>query len=191
METLWIEARMAVRSSSSYLRSKSSIQNMWFWWEETMKISESIKSLWFFEVVLTTRYQFEAEVRQKYDAKMYDLITSCYILLPLGTVIGKEVLVVHGGLPKVEKCLLSEIQAYVITDSKQFSHYRLNRKIELPKPQLCKTRELKILEGLLWSDPVEGGGPLNMHLLYRRQILGKRASVDVASIGERRLRRSF
>ena len=31
----------------------------------------------------------------------------------------------------------------------------MNRKIELPKPQLCKTRNLKILEGLLWSDPVE------------------------------------
>jgi hypothetical protein len=59
------------------------------------------------------RYQFEAEVRLKYDAKMYDLITSSYVLMPLGVVIRKEVIVVHGGLPKVEKCLLQDIQRYV------------------------------------------------------------------------------
>eukprot|EP01126_Amoeba_proteus_P026934 TRINITY_DN2666_c1_g1_i1.p1 TRINITY_DN2666_c1_g1~~TRINITY_DN2666_c1_g1_i1.p1 ORF type:complete len:275 (+),score=55.32 TRINITY_DN2666_c1_g1_i1:412-1236(+) len=91
---------------------------------------------------INQKYQFEAEVRSKYDAKMFDHVTNIFPLLPIGVVLDHKIIVIHGGLPKVERCLLSDIQA-------------LNRKIELPKPQLCKTRDLKILEGLLWSDPVE------------------------------------
>lgn len=87
-------------------------------------------------------YNFETQIRAQYDAKMFDHIHTSFIHLPLGTLVNKKLLIVHGGLPKEEGLTLDEIRS-------------LNRHRELPKPEECTTRDLKILEGLLWSDPVE------------------------------------
>ena len=58
------------------------------------------------------RYSYETEVRAKYDGKMFDHISNCFAMLPLGTVLHKTCLIVHGGLPKEENVTLDEIGRY-------------------------------------------------------------------------------
>ena len=47
---------------------------------------------------LTKMYGFEGEVLAKYDSPTYALFTHVFNYLPLGHIINKKVLVVHGGL---------------------------------------------------------------------------------------------
>lgn len=92
---------------------------------------------------INQKYNFETEIRNKYDGKMFNHITDSFKYLALGAVIGGTIFVVHGGLPQLDSpFLLQEVRD-------------MNRKIELPKPEACLSRQEKILEGLLWSDPTE------------------------------------
>jgi hypothetical protein len=45
---------------------------------------------------LNGRYGFADEVREKYDAQMFDLITETYRYLPLCGLVEDKVLVLHG-----------------------------------------------------------------------------------------------
>ena len=47
---------------------------------------------------LTKMYGFEGEVLAKYDSPTYALFTHVFNYLPLGHIINKKVMVVHGGL---------------------------------------------------------------------------------------------
>ena len=48
------------------------------------------------QVSLNERYGFADEVREKYDAEIFDLIAESYRYLPLASVIENKVLVLHG-----------------------------------------------------------------------------------------------
>ena len=48
------------------------------------------------QITLNERYGFADEVRDKYDAEMFDLITDSYRYLPLVSVIDNRIAVLHG-----------------------------------------------------------------------------------------------
>eukprot|EP01102_Stenamoeba_stenopodia_P011791 TRINITY_DN3644_c0_g1_i3.p1 TRINITY_DN3644_c0_g1~~TRINITY_DN3644_c0_g1_i3.p1 ORF type:complete len:676 (-),score=185.28 TRINITY_DN3644_c0_g1_i3:164-2191(-) len=76
---------------------------------------------------------------------IYDLVQDSFKALPLGVLINKKALVVHGGLFEYEDVTISEIT-------------KINRKRELPRHKEIKTREDKLMEQLLWSDPQDTHG---------------------------------
>ena len=47
---------------------------------------------------LNKLYGFEAEVKHKYDQKVYDFFAQMFCYLPIAHLINKQVLVLHGGL---------------------------------------------------------------------------------------------
>lgn len=86
-------------------------------------------------------YQFEQQIRAKYDATLFTKIGTVFTHLPIGSLLQNSCLVIHGGLPR-DSLTLEEIRS-------------INRHQEVPRPEDCTTPDLKILEALLWSDPVE------------------------------------
>ena len=84
------------------------------------------------------RYGFRIEIFNKYeDEIIYDCITEFYKFLPLGHVLSKEVLVLHGGLFSKEGVTLDELK-------------KIDRFQDVPAEGLmCE---------LLWSDPCEEKG---------------------------------
>jgi serine/threonine-protein phosphatase 5 len=86
---------------------------------------------------------FYDELRKKYPLS-YDNLFSCFLevfsVLPLATVISRNVLVVHGGLP--ERTL--DLQSILDLDRRTVTSINLG----------------KIYEGLMWSDPGEIEGAL-------------------------------
>lgn len=82
-------------------------------------------------------YGFEGEVKHKYDVKVYDLFSQLFCFLPIGHVINKKVLVVHGGLFSKDGVTLSELTKY-------------DRKRETP--------DSGIMCEALWSDPCDMNG---------------------------------
>lgn len=55
-------------------------------------------------------YGFEGEVRFKYNGKIMDLFSECFRALPLGAILEKKVLVLHGGLFKQDGVTMQDIQ---------------------------------------------------------------------------------
>ena len=84
------------------------------------------------------RYGFRIEIFNKYeDEVVYNCITEFYKFLPLGHVLSKEVLVLHGGLFSQEGVTLDDLK-------------KINRFQDVPAEGLmCE---------LLWSDPCEENG---------------------------------
>lgn len=86
---------------------------------------------------LNKMYGFEGEVRHKYDIKVYDLLSQLFCYLPIGHVINKKVMVVHGGLFSKDGVTLADIKNY-------------DRKRETPDEGImCEA---------LWSDPGDVDG---------------------------------
>eukprot|EP01060_Flectonema_neradi_P033738 TRINITY_DN5742_c2_g2_i1.p1 TRINITY_DN5742_c2_g2~~TRINITY_DN5742_c2_g2_i1.p1 ORF type:complete len:364 (+),score=35.93 TRINITY_DN5742_c2_g2_i1:956-2047(+) len=85
------------------------------------------------------QYHFLPEVLMKYGSvELYHRVQSLFRSMPLGHLIGNDILVVHGGLPKCgDTCLIEDIQ-------------KLNRDIDVP--------DNGILSDILWSDPVAEEG---------------------------------
>ncbi|XP_065655533.1 serine/threonine-protein phosphatase 5 isoform X2 [Hydra vulgaris] len=77
-------------------------------------------------------YGFEGEVKEKYSAKMADLFTEVYNLLPLSHLINKKVLTMHGGLFSNDNVTLEDIK-------------KVDRNRQPP--------DSGIMCELLWSDP--------------------------------------
>ncbi|KAK7253912.1 protein phosphatase 5 [Aureococcus anophagefferens] len=77
-------------------------------------------------------YGFEGEILHKYDRAVLDLFHECFCLLPLGCVIERRVIVVHGGCPSTDDVTLDDIRA-------------IDRDDEPP--------EIGVFCDLLWSDP--------------------------------------
>jgi len=51
-------------------------------------------------VAMTSMYGFQGEANKKYSSEIYELFMEVFNWLPLGIIINKEALVVHGGIPK-------------------------------------------------------------------------------------------
>ncbi len=77
-------------------------------------------------------YGFENEVRDKYDPSVYEWFVEFFNVLPLGHVINKKILVVHGGLFSKDGVTLNDIK-------------KTDRFKEIP--------EVGIMNEILWSDP--------------------------------------
>lgn len=86
-------------------------------------------------------YGFDGEVKAKYDASLVDLFSEVFCALPLGVVIDKRVLIVHGGLPTVDGVSVDGDLAHI------------DRFREPP--------ESGLMSDVLWSDPqpFPGRGP--------------------------------
>lgn len=82
-------------------------------------------------------YGFQGEVKNKYDADLYQLFCEAFCLLPLCHVIGKQIFVVHGGLFSQDNVTLNAIRA-------------VDRDCEPPDEGL--------MHEMLWSDPHPGKG---------------------------------
>ena len=84
------------------------------------------------------RYGFKNEVIDKYkDEKIFDCFSEFYKFLPLGHILNKEVLVVHGGLVSKKDATLDELK-------------KIDRFKDIPrKGPMCD---------LLWSDPSDENG---------------------------------
>jgi len=90
-------------------------------------------------VNLNQMYGFKNEVIDKYgkDNNMYDCFTEFFKSLPLGHILNKEVLVVHGGLFSKDGVTIDEIK-------------KIDRFKEIP--------ESGLMSELLWSDPCKENG---------------------------------
>nr|CCC46532.1 putative Ser/Thr protein phosphatase, fragment [Trypanosoma vivax Y486] len=91
---------------------------------------------------MNEEYGFDVEVSTKYDRNVFRLIQRCFCALPLATIIGKKVFVVHGGLPRRKGVRIEDI-------------CRIQRFRQIPMPAYPQPEEDEIFQDLLWSDPVE------------------------------------
>lgn len=82
-------------------------------------------------------YGFEKECTSKYNSNVYKECSEMFNTLPLGHLLNKKVLIVHGGLFTDEKATIEDIQ-------------KLNR--------FCQPPESGPINDLLWSDPMEQNG---------------------------------
>ena len=82
-------------------------------------------------------YGFEAEVADKYDNELYECFVEFFNTLPLGHILNKKVLVVHGGLFSKD--------GVKIEDLKKIDRFR-----EIPEEGL--------MSEMLWSDPCKEMG---------------------------------
>jgi len=83
-------------------------------------------------ITMNQIYGFEGEVLHKYDQKCFQLFTEAFNLLPLGHVLNKKALVVHGGLFSKDGVTLDDIR-------------KIQRNRQPPESGLmCE---------VLWSDP--------------------------------------
>ena len=88
---------------------------------------------------LNQMYGFKNEVKDKYDKddRMYDCFNEFFKTLPLGHILNKQVLVVHGGLFSKDGVTIEEIK-------------KIDRFREIP--------ESGLMSELLWSDPCKENG---------------------------------
>lgn len=91
---------------------------------------------------INRKYNFAEQVTSKYDNELFLQIQDSFAQLPLGCVIAKKVLVIHGGLPE-DPISLGQIRA-------------------LPKLREDPTKATggpeKIVQAILWSDPRDRRG---------------------------------
>lgn len=111
--------------------------------------------------LMNARYRFELQVKQKYDAALYELIQTSFNWLPIASLVEESTFIVHGGLPQFEDFTIEELRS-------------ISRRDLLPHP-LINSREDMILEQLLWSDPGRGG----KGFIANRRGAGILFSVDV------------
>ena len=88
-------------------------------------------------VNLNLMYGFKKEVEDKYNTTTYECFTDWFKTLPLGHILNKEVLVVHGGLFSKDGVTIDEIK-------------KIDRFREIP--------ESGIMSELMWSDPCKQKG---------------------------------
>ncbi|KPI83211.1 serine/threonine protein phosphatase-like protein [Leptomonas seymouri] len=91
---------------------------------------------------MNDEYGFDVEVSTKYDRNVFRLIQRCFCALPLATIVGGKVFVVHGGLPRRKGVSINDIS-------------RIQRFRQIPMPNYSQPEEDEIFQDLLWSDPVE------------------------------------
>ena len=94
---------------------------------------------------MNEEYGFDLEVQRKFDRNIYKIIQKCFCALPLATVIGKKIFVVHGGLPRRGDVTLDQI-------------YDINRFRVIPIPEEHQSIEDEIFQDLMWADPWETPG---------------------------------
>ena len=84
-----------------------------------------------------SRYGFKTEVICAYDIEVFECFSELFKFLPLGHVLNKKVLVIHGGLFSQEDVTVSELK-------------KIDRYIDVP--------HTGIMGELLWSDPRDESG---------------------------------
>lgn len=94
---------------------------------------------------MNEEYGFDVEVSTKYDRNLFKLIQRCFCALPLATMIGEKVFVVHGGLPRRKGVTIEDI-------------CRIQRFRQVPMPEIQQPEEDEMFQDLLWSDPTERPG---------------------------------
>lgn len=86
---------------------------------------------------LNKLYGFEGEVKKKYDVKMYDLFSELFCRLPIAHCIGRQIMVVHGGLFAKDGVKLEDIAKF---------------------PRIREPADEGIMCECLWSDPSDQDG---------------------------------
>ena len=86
---------------------------------------------------MNSRYGFESETIDKYDIDVFECFSELFKFLPLGHVLNKKVIVLHGGLFSKEGVTINELK-------------KIDRYIDVPYTGL--------MCDLLWSDPRDEKG---------------------------------
>jgi len=86
---------------------------------------------------------FYDEIMYKLDGSIFLMFQQFFELLPLTTIINKQVCVLHGGIPRVEGLTLNRVNSIV-------------RRRQCPK--IVQTIDDAILFDLMWADPQEAKG---------------------------------
>eukprot|EP00026_Physarum_polycephalum_P002926 Phypoly_transcript_02935.p1 GENE.Phypoly_transcript_02935~~Phypoly_transcript_02935.p1 ORF type:complete len:797 (+),score=153.93 Phypoly_transcript_02935:126-2516(+) len=94
---------------------------------------------------LNARYNFEDQVLKTYDKELFEYIEDSFGYLPYGSIIDNKVLVIHGGLFRYKDVDLEELRD-------------LPKMRDFPRHSRSNSREAKVLEDLLWSDPKKEEG---------------------------------
>ena len=89
------------------------------------------------DVGTNIRYGFQNEVIDKYDIDVFDCFSEFFKFLPLGHILNKQILVIHGGLFSKE--------GVTINDLKNIDRFR-------------KIPDRGLMNELLWSDPWKKSG---------------------------------
>ncbi|KNC52834.1 serine/threonine protein phosphatase [Thecamonas trahens ATCC 50062] len=89
-------------------------------------------------------YGFMKEVKRKYDKAMFQLFQTTFCALPLGSVVGNKIFVVHGGLFHHVDLPLSVLR-------------KIRREVQ-PELGRLSSVEDQIMEDLMWSDPKDSTG---------------------------------
>jgi|EP00161_Ancyromonas_sigmoides_P025325 protein phosphatase len=89
-------------------------------------------------------YNFQQEVRDKYNDAMFDLFQEVFCLLPLATLVQQRVIVLHGGLFKQPGVKVAHMQ-------------RIRRNCQPPIGRAASLED-SLMEDLLWSDPMPTNG---------------------------------
>jgi diadenosine tetraphosphatase ApaH/serine/threonine PP2A family protein phosphatase/Ca2+-binding EF-hand superfamily protein len=92
--------------------------------------------------LLNKRYKFERQVKMAYDERLYERVALSFDVLPLCTIINKDVFVVHGGLTEFSDLTLQDIEKIPF-----------NREV----PRDIFTKSDRIMKQLVWSDPWTAG----------------------------------
>jgi serine/threonine-protein phosphatase 5 len=95
-------------------------------------------------------FRFEGEVKKKYDEEIYECFSELFCYLPLGHVLNKKVLVVHGGIFSQDGITLDQIKS-------------VDRFREPP--------EKGIMCEILWADPCKRGVGLSFGPDIAKQFL--------------------
>jgi Ca2+-binding EF-hand superfamily protein/diadenosine tetraphosphatase ApaH/serine/threonine PP2A family protein phosphatase len=94
---------------------------------------------------MNERYSFERHCRETYKScVVYELIQQLFLRLPLCTLINKKVLVLHGGLFPYDDVTLDELRALP--------------RGEIPRASEDSSRQDRLMQDMLWSDPREEEG---------------------------------
>lgn len=86
---------------------------------------------------------FADEVRDKYDGQMFDLFQEIFVLFPIASVVGNEILVMHAGLPRYPKTTIDQLR-------------KVNNKRQVP--EMPSNHDDTLLVDCLWSDPQDENG---------------------------------
>jgi diadenosine tetraphosphatase ApaH/serine/threonine PP2A family protein phosphatase/Ca2+-binding EF-hand superfamily protein len=94
---------------------------------------------------MNDEYGFDVEACTKYDRGVFRMIQRCFAGLPLATLVGSKVFVVHGGLPRRKGATIDDIR-------------RIQRFRQIPMPEHSQPEEDEMFQDLMWSDPWDNDG---------------------------------
>ncbi|ETV82092.1 hypothetical protein, variant [Aphanomyces astaci] len=103
---------------------------------------------------ITEVFGFMKECHVKYDAEVYAMFCAVFKWLPIGTILDKRILVLHGGIPRDATTKLHDLLA-VPRQLYDLSMYRTKGDTKASRKMY---KSMRIIKDILWSDPHTANG---------------------------------